>query len=553
MSIFVIYLSILTLTIYTQAAIAETTPTPGIVQDQIDSRPPAIKKSAVRLTQPATPTQKNTSEQRIRVKRIKFQGQTVYTNKELNLLIQKHLKDELTLNEIYNLAHLVTRFYRQNGYILASVSLPAQKIENETIVFQVIEGKIEDINFSGNKRYSNQFLELQVQSLTNQSLLGTIIKSDELESVLIHLSDLPGISARASITPGNTFGTSDVNIQTNEKAINSNLQVNNYGRDSLGNYQLVANVDINNPFHTGDLIRFSGAQSSGNRLNYINGLYSTLVDPNGSRAGLSISHFNYDVDTRQLDIIKNSAINATLSGNGDTYRLFYSYPWHRSLSDMRTFELALRRNKTSQDGSLALTDAKDDIIDLVEISLYGQKDHTNSTTAYQTRLTTNFDQASKANPESAQWANVRLDLSHKQLIAPQWIIGGRSILSYSPDDLTDTERFRVGGHDTVRAYPAAEIAGDYGVFVTGNIARNFAIQSSTIITPSLFVEAARVYQHTPAVGEQKHTQIFGAGAGITINTGQSISFKIDYAYPMGSLKASDGNDGRIWAALNAQF
>ncbi len=539
--------------LYAQVAVAETLPTPGTIKNILGNQTSTTTKPSVELPQIQKQKQISVAQQQIPIKHIRFQGQTAFTNKELNKIIAPDLKARMTLAEIYNIAQQVTRFYRSNGYILATVSLPAQKIINGTIILEVIEGKIEDVKFLGNRRYSDDFLAAQISLLTQKSRLGKIVQANELENALVRLSDLPGISARAAIQPGDEFGTSDINILTKEKPINAFAQLNNYGRKSLGTYQLLGGADFNNPFHLGDLIRIGAALSPENRLSYINGLYSVQIDSLGNRAGLSISHFNYDVDTSQLDIINSSSSLATLSGNGNTYRLFYSYPWYRSLSDIRTLEFSLRRNETSQHGSLALIDAQDDTIDLVELTLYGKKDFSQSTTSYRGALTTNFDQASNNNPASGQRANLRLDVTHEQLIAPQWLLSGRTILSYSPDELTDTERFRLGGNDTVRAYPAAEIAGDYGLFINADITRQFIISGTNILATSVFVDAGSVYQHTTSLGESRDTQIAGLGIGFTFNTNNSMSLKIDYAYPISNLDSSDGNKAHLWASMSMPF
>ena len=70
---------------------------------------------------------------------------------ELRVIVAWYEGQSLTLFEIYSVADELTQFYRDQGYSVASVTVPAQKISSGTVKLEVIEGRIGAISIKGSK------------------------------------------------------------------------------------------------------------------------------------------------------------------------------------------------------------------------------------------------------------------------------------------------------------------------------------------------------------------------------------------------------------------
>ena len=68
-------------------------------------------------------------------------------------------------------ADAVTRFYQENGYPVARAVLPAQKVEKGMVRIEVIEGRVGDVRFEGNRRYDPDRLRGRLATLVPGELI----------------------------------------------------------------------------------------------------------------------------------------------------------------------------------------------------------------------------------------------------------------------------------------------------------------------------------------------------------------------------------------------
>ena len=86
------------------------------------------------------------------------QGTTVYDKRDFKSLYRNHLKKELTLKNIYEIAQKITNKYRNDGYILSKAIVPPQKIDNGVVHLQIIEGYIDQVKTQGPLRGPRKLL-----------------------------------------------------------------------------------------------------------------------------------------------------------------------------------------------------------------------------------------------------------------------------------------------------------------------------------------------------------------------------------------------------------
>jgi len=81
----------------------------------------------------------------------------------------------------------------------------------------VIEGRVGEVRFEGTRRYTPEQLRGRLATLVP----GKLITSGGMEQDLLLLNDLPGLTARAVLEAGKEFGTTDVTINVDERAVSA--------------------------------------------------------------------------------------------------------------------------------------------------------------------------------------------------------------------------------------------------------------------------------------------------------------------------------------------
>ena len=121
-----------------------------------------------------------------------------------------------------------------------------------------------------------------------------------MDSALLLLSDIPGVSSLATLKPGVDVGSSDLDIKVDATPrLSGNLSTDNYGNRYTGRVRGGGTVDVNNPLHIGDVLSLSG-MTAGDNMNYGRLSYEALLNGQGARLGASYFYLNYALgDTMQ--------------------------------------------------------------------------------------------------------------------------------------------------------------------------------------------------------------------------------------------------------------
>ena len=538
---------------------AQAVPTPGAIQDQL-RRPPAMPPAA----QPATPFVAPTPAhgvpaggRKILIHGFDIIGSSAISPAELQTVVAPYAGKELTLQEIYDVADQVTRYYREHGYTLASAIVPEQKVSSGQIQLQVIEGRLGKITVEGNQHYRSNFILWQLNDLQP----GEVVTSAPLEHEILMLNDLPGLDARAVMQPGADFGTSDLVVQTQETPLEGDLQVNNYGRESLGQYQIQADAALNGLLGIGDRFDFSGLYASADLLHYGRAAYSMPVSPWGTRASVYYSGYDYHVNAKTLGA---SVAALDINGDGQNFGVNFLHPVWRAPRKNLFIGVGYDRTVTSQTESTlnTLSSANLSLAQFTALFNYQAPDQSFSTVG--ATLSTNFqgsplvlDAAGGLVPENnTEAAKLQVDLSHFRDVWQKLGLLTRFTGVVSADPLVDLDQFRLGGPTSVRAYPTSEVGGDQGFFASAEL------QHPVSFLPALasqrvkaFIDTGTVYRKKSEVrGVRAEDSLSGAGVGWSATALGRVAVDLLLAHPIGQHQTSDQNEGlRVWFSVNAQY
>ncbi|MGR8948836.1 MAG: ShlB/FhaC/HecB family hemolysin secretion/activation protein [Gammaproteobacteria bacterium] len=544
------------LVLATGTVVAQELPTPGTVQEQFKQQSPLPDRGRTPGIDRASQKPKSgipTGGKQILIDRFEISGNTALSDAELDAIIAPFEGRSLTLFEIYEVADLLTNYYRENGYSVASVTVPAQKVSSGIVLLEVIEGRIGKVEVAANPIYRENFLARRVMGIQP----GAIISEQYLEKDLLRLNDLPGLSAQAVVQPGDSFGESNLLIRTTGDRFEYGARFNNYGRTSIGEWKVEGDLAINSPLGIGDRIDLGIVHAEGGMLDYFSGRYSVPVTRYGTRASVYFSRYDYVVDSDELP---RGFEGLDLSGDGDNFGINVFHPLIRSRDENLFVGIAFDRAITRQlTRSIGLKEKAD--IGVMRLSaIYSRVHSNNSFTTLSGVFSTNFDENERDpitfRPENnAQTAKLDIQASHFHPFNDLWAVFGRVILSGSVDPLVDVEKFRIGGRDSVRGYASAELSGDGGYSLALEIQRRFVYAQTMPSRAFLFFDTGTVTRKNSAlIGLASSESISGAGIGLETLITPQYRLNVELAKQIGSQESVDGRDGlRIWAGLNANF
>jgi hemolysin activation/secretion protein len=534
--------AITALALCSSAVLAQTI-SPGQVQDTIRQAPELQRPdTSPSLEQPRQRrTEVSNEGKKINVTRFEFAGNTVFSSDVLAELVKSYLDHPVSLSEIYDAADVVTEYYQKNGYGLASVNVPAQKVSEGLVKLEVIEGRLSRISVEGNTRHRSSRIIGALGDVKD----GELYRGDELQSGMRRINELPGLKAKAVVSPGDQYGTSDIVIKTTEQLVNGSIALDNYGREQIDEFRLTGQVQINNPFTIEDQLQILALHSDSSHLRYYYGGYSLPVNYFGTRVGINYGRADF--------IVKNTPVQ----GYSNNTRVFISHPLIRDFSN--TVDLTagvVRNNSNTRFGG---TQIGSNNITLFEFG--GTFNHVYASQAV-TQVSSTIGTTFKSRPDVVpptdgssqddEFLRWEVDAIHLQPVFERFSVLAHVNAVYSPDPLADSQKFNIGGPQNVRGYPSSELRGDRGYFGSVTLTRPF-FAGPVVFTPRVFIDSGRVFNISsiPTVNASDSLTSFGIGTDISF---AGANFKLDYGRPLDSRTQSDGRDiGRLFGSLSYAF
>jgi hemolysin activation/secretion protein len=397
------------------------------------------------------------------VQSLRITGASRFTEAELVAATGFKPGLETDLNGLRALAGRITEHYSRHGYFVAQAYVPPQDIREGAAVIAVIEGRYGKIELDNDSKVSDRLARSVLSGLE----AGDVVATGPLERRLLLLSDLPAVSVRSTIAPGQAVGTSDLLVALSpEKRINFSLEADNAGNPYTGQYRGGASVYFNEPFGQGDVasLRFL---SSGSGLNYGRAAYQLRL--RDTTVGVAYAHLDYRL-RKQF-----KPLNAR--GTADVFSLYGSYPLIRS----RKTNLYLRtsldyRAFDEKIGAIAAHRDRDAYVATLGVA----GDHSDrflggGWTAYSVdwsigdhRIKTPAARAEDALTAHTHGGYHKLwfDVSRLQAVAGPLSLYGRVRGQLASQNLDSSEKMGLGGAYGVRAYPEGEAYGDQGYIAT---------------------------------------------------------------------------------------
>jgi len=471
---------------------------------------------------------------------ITFVGNTVIDSNTLLSALPGVLGQSMDLAGLRYLAQRVALYYRANGYPFAHAYLPEQDVTAGQLRIALIEGRY------GTVKANSQSADLAAAAQLYLARLapGSVIQQSPLERATLILNELPGIQVAASISPGANTGTGNLDVDvTRTRAYNAYLGVDNHGSRYTGANRLRADLQLNSPFRLGDQLNLS-ANGNDQQLFFGNLDYSTPWGVDGLRANVGLANTRYQLG----EGFEGNGGSATVTNIG------LSYAWIRQRTYSLTFNGVLQRK--SLFSSFASGEQTERYhIDALPMTLRFEHREALGTSAVTSGSLTSTLAKLKKNEPSLQsnFFKSNLDLLRLQPMSGNWSLSARMNAQWANKQLDSSEKFSLGGANSVRAFPNSGAIGDTGWLA--QLELRYLIGN---VMPYVFYDHGLVKSKVNELDEspQQSNQLSGAGIGLRYQDGP---WRLDTVLARRT-KSTDLQDTqtqnsqhRVWMTLGYQF
>ncbi|MCM8805091.1 MAG: FtsQ-type POTRA domain-containing protein [Candidatus Omnitrophica bacterium] len=493
------------------------------------------------------------------VKKINVKGNTKVSNKEIEKITKEYEGKEITISDLKIIADKITEVYWNKGYVTSFAYVPAQKVVDGVIEIKIIEGKIGKIEVSGNKYYTDKFIERHFQNIKKEE----IVNNKSIERDLLILNEYPKLNAYANLKKGELEGTTDIVVDVEEKYFPFNLVVfaNNFGSRYTTRARYGLTFDLGNLTKNGDILSLTGLTNifDFDDMRYYKFGYTLPINGYGTKFGISFSNMSYEVD-KEINPLG-------VEGEATIWSIYTSHPLIKARTENLTLFSSLNfKNMKNYLFEKLYTTSRDKYTTL-EIGIDRDRLISNQHIYWTGKATfglgelfggmddNEYTNSSRPGLADGTWIKLNLDVSDVFNFRKLQLIT-RLSGQYSSDNLVSGEQMVLGGADSVRAYPTGDFLGDYGYFLSAELRTPFLPNDSFLnkyVNWAFFIDHGGVYKHTPLPGEDKSNSATGIGAGFRVYIPCHFHLRFDAARRLGGDKTSDGDDWRYWVQALLNF
>ena len=497
---------------------------PAQTREIPDEMPPQENVLPVLQDPNAVPEGAETVE--LDLRNIVIEGATAFPPAEFEKIYKPYLGKTVTLDVVYRIASEITALYRNAGYFLSLAYVPNQKIADGVVRIRVVEGAVSAIEID-----QATISHGVIRQYTERLLAQKPLKSDQMESFLLRLNDLPGYVFRAVLSPvpGGREGEVKLALLADDEPGRGMIGFDNFSSRFLGPHQLSGMYEASFlPLHQTSISGVAGLQFE--KLKYLTLGHSVVIAPDVTlslNANITSSRPGYTLEPLEVKS-RSDYLSAELK-----------WQYLRQRSENMALSLLLDRRNTdidflgtpfTRDRIRALrlkahydwgngTDAYNwlDVILSRGLSIWGATDEGDD----------NLSRA-EAKPD---FTKLEVIMTRVQNLPKDFSLSLNAAGQVSSGALYSSEEFGYGGQPYGRAYDASEITGDHGVSASAELQYHGIETPETVhVAPYLFYDIGAVWNEDE--GQSAHESGASAGVGARISADPGITLNVGVAFPL---------------------
>ena len=471
---------------------------------------------------------------KVYIRAVAVTNSQILSDMEIQSLTDTVIGKYVTFEDLEKLVVDFNYIYASKGYVTARAFLPPQTISDGVVKINLIEGTVGEITVSDNKYTSENYIEKRISAKK-----GNVFEIVELEQDILKFNKYnPGIKLKANLNKGKEVGTTDINIQAEEKfPFHVTALMDNAGRKTIGELRGGLMLQADSLFHQRDKLTLGSYASRHSVTPFAD--YNIPVNKHDGRVGFLFSSSYAQIGEGPYKIFD-------IESRSFNYSLYYTHPLIRKPNFELTGYVGINY-KTAATSFGGYTINKDKITS-AEAALNARYD-TKKGIWY---LNQGVYQAFPIIDDTSKYFKytgslIRLhDFGHG-------IVGQlRGMYQFSPQDVIPyIDQFQAGGIATIRGYSEGLLIGRSGYIISAEMMFPIAPQQVTIKRKSekrvvpfigryvkgiVFVDHAGVYPFKgEGPGAQSYNQsdyLMSMGLGLRIALPGDASARLYWGCPL---------------------
>ncbi|NMF85008.1 ShlB/FhaC/HecB family hemolysin secretion/activation protein [Nodosilinea sp. P-1105] len=501
-------------------------------------------------------------EQLFVLEQLTVEGITVYDEAEIAELFEPLLGIEISLADLYAIANDLTALYREDGYLLSRVVVPAQTVEAGQVRLQAIEGYIESVELddAAQERLSPR-LQRRVLRYARRLEGDAPLNSDPLERYLLLINDLAGVTLKSTLGPGSVTGATRLVLSPTYAPVNATLGINNRGSNTTGPLRVQGGVFLNSLLGEGELLSLTG----------------TITPQNFSQLGSLAAGVRYPVGDDGLQLGATFSYTTVEPGgelqafgvDGESYsaELAAIYPLQRSrqqnLSLWGSLEAISSTTQSTFTGAPAIL--SQDRLRVARVGLQGDRQDASGLTLGRLVLSQGLGGSSGAPDRplsraqgSTGFTSLKAEVTRRQQLPAGFALEAGAIGQVATTSLLVPEQFGLGGSRYGRAFVPSQLLGDAGYGLRLELQRPISYTvaglGDMVTQPHLFLDYGQVFRYTPTAAENASDALSSVGVGVRHQFEQRLLGELELAVPLSKTDTGlSNNSPRVYFNLQAFF
>ncbi|HEY9801254.1 MAG TPA: ShlB/FhaC/HecB family hemolysin secretion/activation protein [Leptolyngbyaceae cyanobacterium] len=483
------------------------------------------------------PSGQDDPDAKFQVDRIEVVGSTVFTPEQFAAITNPFIKREITFADLLQVRDAITKLYTDKGYATTGALIAPQILEAGVVKIQVIEGSIQEIKITGNRRLQSRYIRDRIQLGATQPLnIPRLLESLQLLRLDPRIKNLS-----AELQSGVTPGTNILQVQVEEAdTFELTATLDNGRSPSVGSFRRGVDIQEANLLGLGDTLSVGYTNTDGS--NTVNLNYTLPIN---ARNGTVFFGFNQGWNR----VIETPFSVLDIQSNTHSYELGYRQP----LLHKPTQELAIGLSFSRQESQTELG-----IDNIGPFRLSPGADANGSTRISALRFFQEYTQRSQqqvfALRSQFSWglswfdANISSDQPDSRFfawrgqtqwlrqLAPETLFLARGDIQLASDSLVPLEQFGLGGQLSVRGYRQDLLLTDNGMLLSAElrlpIIRATGIDGVLQLTP--FIDIGTGWNYNSQ--NPSPDTLVGTGLGLLWRQGDNFWARLDWGIPLTSVE-----------------
>lgn len=490
-----------------------------------DERARRIEVPALRGEAPEEQVLQSQGE-RFELRGVSFNASVFLAKETLEGIARNYVGRPISFADLNALLREVNAHYEEQGQLTARAIIAPQNLDDGVLKVVLVEAKVDGMAWQDRRSVDEAFYEDRLAVSKGETLDSTAL----MTSIQRFNATTPGPQVSASLAPGQSFGTTRVDLQAFEPdPLQWSLFLNNYGNEGTGREQYGGSLTWFSPTGVADALSAVVVATDGSQYGSLR--YSRPVNRYNGVVYVEAGANTLEIQTGPL-----AALN--IEGDSQTYGLGYDHPYwvddHWQL--LGGIGYSHQNSETTIEG-LTLSETSAD-----EVVLKGQVEYRAAPwyLRYEQRLRqANTD--NQVNGESGSYQLLNGNAYASRDLGERFQLVGRFGWQYASDTetLPSTLLYQFGGISSVRGYDPGVIASPQGM--TLNLEAYWNIDERW--QPFVFFDYGRAMELGTA-----DVDLQSVGAGLNFNWGRHLSISLVAANTLKDV-VPDQDSGQVLAQI----